>query len=203
MHRVLRSALWAAMAGALAACAPAQRSLRESPVVMTGQRQMQLANKPRWSLEGRIAVSDGHDGGSGRLAWTQDGRYFDISVRAPVAGGNWRLSGDESMAQLDGAGPEPLRDRDAGALLARELGWHLPMGQVDAWVRGLPADPAQAQVEMDADGLPRSLREAGWQVDYSGWMQVDGAPMPRRMVARKAPFQVRIAVDRWFLHAAE
>lgn len=192
-----------ALAGLLlAACAPGGRLQRPDPGA-ADDRAERLGALPRWSLSGRIAVSDGRDGGSGRLEWVQDGAFYDITVRAPVAGGSWRLSGDGTLAQLDGVAAQPLRDADPEALLARELGWHLPVSRVPDWVRGLPDVPAQARVAAGGEGLPERLVEAGWTVEYRAWTTVDGIPMPRRLVARRAPFEVRIAVERWSLHAAD
>lgn len=186
----------------LAACAPAERLARDASLDAAARAE-RLSALPRWSLIGRIAVSDGRDGGSGRLEWLQDGDFHEISVRAPAAGGAWRLSGDGTLAQLDGAGPEPLRDADAEALLARELGWRLPMAGVPWWVRGLAADPDAARIVYGPDGLPTLIVERGWRVEYRGWTPVDGLSMPRRVVARRAPFEVRIAVERWSLHGGQ
>ena len=204
MRRLLRLAALLVVAGAVAGCAPGARLSREAgEVASPADRAARLGELPRWSLVGRIAVSDGRDGGSGRLEWAQDGPHFDIAVRAPVAGGSWRLSGDAALAQLDGVGPEPLRDVDAEALLARELGWHLPMAQVADWVRALPADASAARIDSGPGGLPASLREAGWTVEYRAWTEADGLPMPRRLVARRPPFEVRIAIERWSLHGGD
>jgi outer membrane lipoprotein LolB len=197
-----RAGALALLALLLAACAPGSRLQRTDETGLQA-RAGRLAELPRWSLAGRIAVSDGTDGGSGRLEWRQDRDFYDIAVRAPVAGGSWRLSGDGVLAQLDGAGPQPLRDADAEALLARELGWHLPVSRVPAWLRGLPHDAARARLDAGPAGLPARLAEDGWTVEYRAWMTVDGLPMPRRLVARRAPFEVRIAVERWSLHAAD
>jgi outer membrane lipoprotein LolB len=195
-----RSRLLAALAAVLlSACAPTTRLALPVADGAADARASRLDATPRWTLAGRIAVSDGREGGSGRIDWLQDGDAFDITVRAPVAGGSWRLSGDRALAQLDGVHEQPLRDRDAEALLARELGWHLPMAQVADWVRAMPADPRRARIERDATGLPSVLREAGWTVEYRAWTTVDGLAMPRRLVARRAPFELRIAVQRWVL----
>lgn len=204
MRGVLRGAAALAVAAAIAGCAPAARISRDGAGGMAAaDRAARLAELPRWSLVGRIAVSDGRDGGSGRLEWAQDGPHFDIAVRAPVAGGSWRLSGDGALAQLDGVGPEPLRDVDAESLLARELGWRLPMAQVADWVRALPADTSAARVDAGTNGLPATLRESGWTVEYRAWTAAEGIPMPRRLVARRPPFEVRIAIERWSLHGGD
>jgi outer membrane biogenesis lipoprotein LolB len=43
------------------------------------------------------------------------------------------------------------------------------------------------------------LHEAGWTVEYRDWTAVAGLAMPRRLVARRDPYEVRIAVQRWVL----
>jgi outer membrane lipoprotein LolB len=200
MAGVLRVAGALVAFAGLAACAPSARLVREAPVDDPGAaRRAALAT---WQVTGRIAVSDGRDGGSGRVDWRQDGAAYDITVNAPLAGGSWRLSGDATLAQLDGVGAEPRRDRDAESLLARELGWHLPVARIVAWMRGVPGEPGAARIAAGPDGLPRRLREAGWEVEYKAWAEVEGLALPRRLVARRPPFEVRIAVDRWVLHGS-
>lgn len=201
---VWRRAALAAACLALAGCAAT--STRSRPEIAHAQdlRSSRLAELPRWTVNGRIAVSDGRDGGSGRIEWAQDAGSFDIAVRAPVAGGSWRLTGTPRTAQLDGVREQPQVGRDPAQLLARELGWQLPLDEVRAWIRGLPLVPARARIESDAAGLPRLISEAGWQVEYRAWMDAgDELPMPRRLIARKTPYEVRIAIDRWSLHGSE
>jgi len=200
----LRRALPLAACIALTACATTRPLQRNDDGLASQVRSAQLVASPHWTMQGRIAVSDGREGGSGRIDWVQDGDSFDIAVRAPVAGGSWRLSGGPGLVQLDGVREQPLLGDDAAQLLARELGWQLPLDQVRAWIRGLPLDASQARVEPDAAGLPRTITEAGWQVEYRAWLDAsEELRMPRRLIARKPPYEVRIAVDRWSLHGPD
>jgi outer membrane lipoprotein LolB len=171
------------------------------PIDGGGDRVERLDTLPTWSFSGRIAVSDGRDGGSGRVEWRIDGDYYLIEVRAPVAGTTWRLSGGDGLAQLDGVRDEPVRGVDPETLLAREVGWHLPVAAARDWVRGLPVDRRSAQVLLDGDGLPAQIVEQGWRIDYLDWFPAaEGRPaLPRRLVARRASHEVRLAVAEWRL----
>ncbi len=166
-----------------------------------GDRVERLKSLPTWSFSGRIAMSDGRDSGSGRVEWRIDGDYFFIEVRAPVAGTTWRLAGGDGLAQLDGVRAEPVRDVDPEALLAREIGWHLPLAAARDWVRGLPVDRRHARILLDDSGLPVQIRELGWKIDYLSWFPAEaGRPaLPRRLVARRAPHELRLAVTDWRL----
>ena len=199
----IRCLLLAAVLG-LVACAPTSQNMRLLSPAANSKRAESLGASTAWSFAGRIAVSDGKDGGSGRIQWRQDGPWYEINVRAPVAGGSWRLSGTQGLAQLDGARPETLRDVDGEVLLARELGWNLPLSKVVFWVRGLPASQANARVTGDRSDLPREIAEDGWRVEFRSWVEsTGGLSMPQRIVARKPPFELRLTVDSWNLDASK
>jgi outer membrane lipoprotein LolB len=145
-----------------------------------------------WRLEGRLAVSDGRDSGSGSISWEQDGDYFTISLRAPISGQSWRLSGDADQCALEGLKPYPLIADTPEQLLERELGWHLPVAPLRSWLRGVPLDPSTG-LERDALGHVTGFSEAGWTIGYRDFR--DGRPT--RITAHKPPHQVRLAIKSW------
>lgn len=157
-----------------------------------------LAALQAWSFDGRIAVSSGGRAGTGRIDWRQDGPYYVISVRAPIAGQSWQLSGDESLARLEGLGTEPRLGPDADALLAREVGWMLPLAAVRDWVRGEPHG-REALVRRDVDGRPLEILDLGWRIEYRAWQPAAaGLPaMPTRIVARRGEDDIRVSVAGW------
>ncbi len=151
-----------------------------------------------WHLSARLAVSNGRDGGSGRLEWTQQGSYFDVTLRAPVSGQNWQLLGDDTGCQLQGLRPEPVLARSPEELLRRELQWELPVGALRSWLFGLGS--ANADRQRDEQGRTISLHDQGWVIEYKDWQRQDGYWLPKRLIARKPPYQVRLAVGAWQLN---
>lgn len=149
-----------------------------------------------WSFDGRLAVTNGKDSGSGRIHWEQDGEFFTITLRAPISGQGWKLSGDDSHARLEGVRSDPVLGRSAQELLRRELGWELPVGDMRSWLFG-KGFGARARIAVDASEMPETVVESGWNIGYKGWRQVAGIPVPGRIIARKPPFQVRLAIQRW------
>lgn len=145
-----------------------------------------------WRLEGRLAVSDGRDSGSGSVVWEQDGAYFMISLRAPISGQSWRLSGDDSLATLEGLKSYPLTANSPEALLERELGWHLPVAALRHWLRGRPMRDGVA-VTQDERGQVTGFVEEGWAI---GLREFESG-RPTRITARKPPYQVRLAIKSW------
>ncbi|GAB1597140.1 lipoprotein insertase outer membrane protein LolB [Lysobacter sp. PAGU 2638] len=160
------------------------------------QRERELATQTRWGLDGRIAVSNARDAGSGRIEWRQDGPRFDIELTAPITHQGWRLHGEPGRAVLDGLPGGPREGADAESLLRQATGWSIPVASLPAWVRGLRGDPAAATVQFGADGRLAHLAESGWTIDYI-WPADAAAALPSRIEARRDDARVRLVVDRW------
>jgi outer membrane lipoprotein LolB len=153
-----------------------------------------------WSLQGRVALSNGRDGGSGRIDWRQQDRHYDVSLSAPVTRQSWRLSGDESAATLAGLEGGTRSGADPAALLREATRWEIPVTALTAWVRGARADQArhgQAVLAYGADGRLARIEQAGWVIDYGAWQTTQGTELPVRLEARRAEAKVRLIVDGW------
>jgi outer membrane lipoprotein LolB len=184
----------------LAACAaPRTRPLQQpNEQLLAGQtaREQKLAADSNWGLSGRLGVSDGHDGGSGSLEWTQHGAQFRFSVHAPVTGKTWTLSGRPQHAVLEGLRDQPVDGDDAAALLEHELGWRVPVAELAYWVRGMRA-ALDARIAFGADGLPATIVEAGWTVQYQDYDTTRQPPLPGKVFASKGEYKVRLAIRDW------
>lgn len=189
----------------LVACAGpgARRDAHEvaDAALFAGQaaREAQLAARgEHWLLEGRLAVADGGDSGSGSFEWEQAGASFRFAVQAPVTGRSWVLSGQPGDAELAGLDGGPRQGSDAEALLRRELGWEVPLAELREWVRAMRA-PGEARIGFRADGLPAWIEQAGWRIDYPEYDTTREPPLPRRLFARSGRRSVRLAIRRWTL----
>lgn len=197
---VLRTRGILGMVVLLAACAgPAPRPMGTgddgAALAAQARREAMLARVPEWQLVGRIAVSQGREGGSGRLAWHQQGDHSDISVRAPVTRQGWRLLVGSDGARIDGLDGGPRQDPDAEALLAREVGWGVPLARLRAWVRGARG-AGDAEVVFGADGLPALIVQDGWRIEYRQWQSGEPA-LPLRIFASRGEQRIRLQVDQW------
>lgn len=185
-----------ALAGLLAACGRAPvRDADLASLERQAARETSLAAQDAWSMSGKIAVSDGRDGGSGRIDWRQDGERYRIEIRAPVTRRTFRLTGGPEGATLEGLDGGPRSGPDAEALLQEATGWRVPVADMVAWARGARGQGGAA-LDVDADGRPAVLRQRGWTVEYRAWDAGD-PPMPKKVFARNGERRVRLAVERW------
>ncbi|HEV2606642.1 MAG TPA: outer membrane lipoprotein LolB, partial [Xanthomonadaceae bacterium] len=139
---------------ALAACVspPVRRAPDAALLQAQAAREAALAAHPDWALSGHIAISDGKDGGSGRIDWKQHGTDFDIRLSAPVTRQSWRLVREGDRVRLEGLEGGTREGTDAQALLYQALGWLVPVDALSAWARGARASSNAAQLQFGADG---------------------------------------------------
>ena len=200
--KLLRLGLVAGVVALLAACAtPPKRPPLPDDVAADLQQRREAALAPDrdWALQGRVAVSGGREGGSARIEWRQQGRDFDVWLRAPVTRQSWRLQRQGTQVRLEGLAGGPRLGADAEALLFRATGWTIPMDAMASWVRGLRADPRAATgLRYDAQGRLLGFVEDGWTIGYELWEEGDGLhAMPLRLSAQREASRVKLVVDAW------
>lgn len=153
------------------------------------------ASTEHFRVAGRLAVSDGRDGGSAGFLWTQQGEAYTFELRQPVSQRTWRLTGDARGAVLEGGEDGPVRGTSAENLLQEVLGWHVPVDALRRWVRGLADRGVLESSERDAQGRLTRLEQAGWRVEYRDWL--DDGVWPTRVRADRPPYSVRLSIRDW------
>ena len=161
------------------------------------ERESRLFERTEFDLSGRIAISDGDEGGSGRFEWQQRGPAYTLRFVAPVSGRSWRLEVQPGQAVLvESNGAVRVAD-SAEQLLQRELRWHLPADALRYWVLGMRAPGAASEIEFNEDGEMALMRQSGWEIQYIEFDHSQDPPLPRKVFARSGEHQVRIAVRKW------
>lgn len=217
MNGVARLACVLAVA-ALAACATRPASA-PAAVALSGPalaaatarveaREALLAEAGGLAFSGRVALSNGSDGGSGRIEWWQGGDGYRVVLRAPVTRQGWSLSAGPGGARIDGLEGGPRVGPDPEALLLDATGMEIPVGALASWAAGARADAAAygpARLEFSAAGELVRMRQGGWTIDYVRWQDqpggAGGAALPLRVDAERGQARVRLVVDDWSLGA--
>lgn len=183
---------------------------RAAALARLESREAAVRALPELAFEGRVAMSNGRDGGSGRIEWQQNGAAYRVTLSAPVTRQSWELQGDGSGARLDGLQGGPRADADVGALLRDATGFEIPVAAMAAWAAGTRADASAAgvaDIAFDAGGQLARLQQDGWTIDYVEWQPEPasaGVPaLPTRINAQRGEARVRLIVDRWATDAVE
>lgn len=190
----------------LAACAaPGPEPVRiEGPPDLTAweARRGELAALDRWTLEGRVGIVAGEEGGSGSLDWTQQGETVALRLNGPFGVGGFSVTGDGEALTLRTSDGESLTTADLEAELAWRLGYVIPVRSLRYWVRGLPAPGPVQETRVDRAGLLRELRQGGWRVRYQAYESVGPYVLPVRMSVEGEGVRLKLAIGDWTLPEA-
>lgn len=208
----LRPLLLTALPLALAACTSVGNQKTPVPDVAytvppaaeraEAARVQALRAQPDWTFQGRVAVSKGKNGGSGRIDWSQQGADYQVQLSAPVTRQSWRLQGNtlQGAGRLEGLDGGPREGADAAQVVQDATGWEIPVNQLPDWTRGLVLQGTDENgLQRDAEGRPRRLQQAGWVVEYLDWHSGEGDQqvLPRRIEATNGDAKVKLVIDQW------
>ena len=190
MMRCVISVFLAAVVAACASIKPRGDEAGWRPVI-----GVDPASTESFRVSGRLAVSDGQDGGSAGFLWTQRGDAYEFELRQPVSQRTWRLTGGARGAVLEGGDDGPRYGPSAEILLQEVLGWQVPVAALRYWVRGVPFHGPLTRREYDDRQRFILLEQDGWQVEYRDWL--DDSAWPTRIRAQDPPYSVRLNIEDW------
>lgn len=163
------------------------------------ERAARLGLQDSWALEGRLAISDDSDGGSGFLSWQQQPGVSRMDFHGALGRGAWRLLAGVNGAELEFADGRRYRADSIDELVRHQVGWQVPVEALAWWVRGLAAPGDPQQRVLDEEGRLSLLQQDGWQIEFGRYGMFDGEAMPARMTARQRDRTVKLAIRKWDL----
>jgi len=166
------------------------------------QRAARLELRQTWALEGRLAVSDDRDGGSGVLSWRQRPGNSRMDFHGALGRGAWRLLAGADGAELEFADGRQYRADSIDDLVRGQIGWAVPVEALAWWVRGLAAPGKLQHRVLDEEGRLSLLQQDGWRIEFGRYGTVEGEAMPAKMTARQDDRTVKLAIRKWELSGA-
>lgn len=163
------------------------------------ERRVILARLHGWSLQGRLAISDENDGGSGALRWSHSDSGSRLDFHGALGRGAWSLESDNDSARLQMADGSRFTADSVRELVESQLGWHIPVDQLSWWVLGVEAPGSIERRSIDESGELNELKQSGWEIEFSRYREQDGVLLPGRMIARQDDKTVKLAIREWDL----
>ena len=160
-------------------------------------RRQQLEPAQDWSLSGKLAVSDGKDGGTGQLSWVHQGEVTRMSFRGTFGKGAWQLHSDHSKARLELADGSIHEAATISELVEIQVGWKVPVIALSSWIKGLAHPVDWESRELDQEGRLIKLDQLDWEVDFDNYQSVSGPWLPMKLTARKGGYRVKIVISEW------
>ena len=120
-------------------------------------------------------------------------------LEAPFGQGVFRIDADaEGGYRLRLPDGRELVDSTPEALLEQVIGWSLPIGGMEYWIRGMPRPGSDYRHRVNAAGLARSIRQDRWEIVYSDYFDAAAEPaLPRRMRLARDDLNIKLVIERW------
>ena len=185
----------------LGGCSPVRtRSLEDALSTKAYQARVdKLGANQNWSLRGRLAISDGKEGGSGNLTWSKVGQKTLMSFRGALGKSAWQLQSDATGARLELANGTVSFAPTVRELVVERVGWKVPVDALEWWIKGLAQPGNWAARTLDQEGRLTELQQSGWDVKFADYTGQNDASLPKKLTARRGPYVVKMVVREWTL----
>ena len=190
---------WVLLFVVLSACSTVQQVESDpSAAALRYQTRFEsLSAIDNWSLEGRLAISNDDDGGSGHFSWKKQPHSDRMDFHGALGRGAWRLEADKNGAVLEMSDGTVHQAGSIGDLVSNRVGWAIPVDQLAWWVRGLAAPGESGQRILGDEGKLVELHQTGWTIEFSAYRVFDGIELPVKLTAQRADSRVKLAIKRW------
>ena len=185
----------------LPACStlPSQDADREQQLRLYELKSQELKARNNWNLSGKLAVSNGQDGGSGKFNWRQSPDSTQMDFHGALGRGAWRLEADGDDVRIDLADGSVYTAHTIDQLVREQLGWKIPVDSLSWWVRGMAAPGSSEKRLLDDRGNLVQLAQHGWVVEFGKYRTVGGFDLPLKLTAKQADRKVKLVVRHWGL----
>ena len=152
-----------------------------------------------FDLVGRAFVTYTGGAVTPNVRWEHGAEHDEIWLMTPTGQTLAHIVDMPGGAVLTRADQQQYRARDAEALTRQALGWTLPLGLLQHWVRGVPAPGvASTGVQYDAAKRVSAFAQNGWHVrlvyNEAG---AEHAGLVRRIDLRDGANEIRFVIDTW------
>jgi len=166
--------------------------------------QATLAPITQWKMAGKLGIKTLEESGSATINWQQESVAYQIQLHGPLGQKSIVISGDANEVTLKEKGKPAIQARSPEALIKKATGWHLPLTELNYWVRGLPAPNLKIkQIIPNDTGLMAQLEQSGWVIDYASYHQVQHHNqliyLPKKIVATYDDIRLTLIIRDWTL----
>lgn len=160
-------------------------------------REKLLSRIQSWQISGKIAVQTNTDSGSANVDWWQRGSRYSISLYGPFGSNSLRLSGQAGHVSMIDSQGRRFTATSPEQLLGKVWGYHVPISNLDYWVRGLPVPEIPSHKRLDAYNRLITLYQSGWYVQFSNYTRVGKVYLPNKIFITSAQLKTKLMIYQW------
>ncbi|MEM7360801.1 MAG: lipoprotein insertase outer membrane protein LolB [Pseudomonadota bacterium] len=138
-----------------------------------------------WRYSAKVGLTTDSLREQANLVWQYADQKNSIRLFGPLGVGAIKIEFDEAGVQLSDNKGVLHRGSSAQQLLTDIVGWPLPIDALSHWLFVQPDLALPYQYRLNEEGQVASIRQLGWQIDYSNYRQYDDQFLPRKLSAYK------------------
>ncbi len=165
-------------------------------------REKRLSALVEWKIRGAFSFNDHSD--KVRMAsysWAQQGQTYEIYIHAALNLYGAVIKGAPGSVQLYRGSNKPVTADSPEDLMQAQLGYSLPISDLQYWVRGLPAI-SKHSATYDSWGHISTLKQDGWTIHFDRYRPIPNQPfntidVPRLLELSNGHIDLRIVINSW------
>lgn len=151
----------------------------------------QLQDLDSWELRGRVNVRYDNESHTPRINWLQQSVEYHISLWGTFNAGNTQIVGRPGFVTLENDG-EVLSASSPEELILEQLGYELPISQLNYWIKGLPSPDSEFQLSFNDLNQLTTIEQADWTINLSDMRQYGAINLPRRVELTRPRNDIRL-----------
>lgn len=186
------------LAAFLASCAGTPRM--DAPVNSEWDARRQLLESlSHWEFTGSINVRDANEAQSSRIRWRQQDDEYRINLWGTFNVGATEINGRPGEVRIEQQGEDPIITESPEEMLYQQIGYELPVTELNHWIKGIPAPGASEQLTFADNQQLLGFVQQGWRVDYLGYTNFGQETLPTRIRIQKDPLRLDLIRLNWTL----
>jgi len=144
-----------------------------------------------WELRGRVNVRYDNESDTPSIRWQQQGDDYSILLWGTFNAGRTLITGQPGLVTLE-SGSETLTASSPEELILQQLGYELPVSQLNYWIKGIPAPGSQPQLSFNELNQLTTIVQEDWTVQLSDMRQYGPLSLPREVVLTRPLNDIRL-----------
>ncbi len=151
----------------------------------------QLQKLNSWELRGRVNVRYDNESHTPRIIWLQQNVDYNIRLWGTFNAGATEIVGRPGFVTMENDG-QMLSANSPEDLILEQLGYELPVSQLNYWIKGLPAPDSEAQLAFNELNQLTTIQQADWTINLSDMRQYGALSLPRRVELTRPRNAIRL-----------
>lgn len=156
----------------------------------------------KFSLKGRIGISNPQDSFSSNFRWQQkDFKNFEFRMYGAFGNTYVMMQSTPEWTTLETGDERFFEGPDASELIIQTMGWPLPLNYLSDWIKGVPTGVGRDEIKINADGTLQSLSyHAGhriFDVSFEKYALFQNKKMPTKIRILESGNKLILSIRDW------